>query len=98
MSEAKEPFGKCPDCNRRSRRKPVSEEFTGDGKRTVETLQDQLVYIGLLPYGPGSAAIPFGVQKSTPITVDIKVFRYAYRCEYCGHTWTETREELARAK
>jgi len=34
---------------------------------------------------------PIAVQEGKPIIVDIKEFQHAYKCEHCGHEWSETR-------
>jgi hypothetical protein len=32
-------------------------------------------------------------MSDRPVMVDIKEFRYAYRCGHCGHAWTELKTE-----
>jgi len=39
------------------------------------------------------ALTPINVQEGRPIIVDVEEFQYAYRCEHCGHEWSETHVE-----
>jgi hypothetical protein len=88
-------FRHCPGCGRRfhiklERKKLVSEHRESMPGRKV--LRAAVVRSG--GRGAGSyisAPTPVAVQEGKPIIVDIEEFRYAYKCEHCGHEWSETR-------
>ena len=48
--------------------------------------------------GSGSALVitPIAVQEGKPIIIDIEEFQYAYKCEHCGHEWSETHRKSRR--
>ena len=37
------------------------------------------------------------VEEDVPMTMDVKDFRYTYKCKHCGHVWTEMREKDSEA-
>jgi hypothetical protein len=58
-----------------------SEDLSGDERPVVAS-------------GFGMRAIPIAVQEDVPSVVDVEESQYAYRCEHCGHQWSEVREKL----
>jgi len=44
-----------------------------------------------LAYG---ASMPyFVVREGPPIIIDVEEFQYAYKCNHCGHEWSEKHVE-----
>ena len=90
MSEFTTFFRHCPSCGRRFEIRLVGKKLV-DEKRVTEERQ-----ISQLPYNPYHSFSPDStyhneIGEGVPLTVDIKEFRYAYKCSLCGHQWVEIR-------
>jgi hypothetical protein len=73
-------FRFCPECGRRFRIKLVDKKLIAEHK---EQSPDEGFTMGATPLHHGS------VQDSGPMIFDIKEFQYEYKCQHCGHEWSE---------
>jgi len=83
-------FRHCPGCGRRFHIKLVDKKMVHLDRETLPTRQ-------VVPYG-GSGPRFYGpaylnVQEGSPIVVDVEEFQYLYKCQHCGHEWSEKRVE-----
>jgi hypothetical protein len=78
-------FRHCPSCGRRfeirvvSKKSVDSESNYADEKRPVDAA---------LLVKP----MPIMLNEDAPIIIDIEDFQYTYRCNHCGHGWSEIHE------
>ena len=79
-------FRHCPGCGRRFHIK-LAEKSLVDTERTESAGVIQTV---------GGRRNAYVVREGPPMIFDIKEFRYAYKCEHCGHEWSETHLESRR--
>ena len=92
MSQVQEIFRHCPECGRRFHIKLVSKELVGERKDVEEMKQARMS-------GAGSSGQSIGyvvAEENIPITIDIRDFKYNYKCKHCGHMWTEIREKESK--
>jgi C4-type Zn-finger protein len=88
MSSIKTFFRHCPSCGRRfeirlvEKKEISSEDILEDDKRPTPT--GRFVTGSYTP-------MPITLQDDVPVMVDVKDFRYTYRCKHCGHQWSEVR-------
>ena len=93
-------FRHCPECGRRFHIKLESKKLVTEhreslpGKREVRTV---VVRSGGRPgLALAQSMTPITVQEGKPIIVDIEEFTYAYKCNHCGHEWSEKHLESRR--
>jgi hypothetical protein len=80
-------FRHCPGCGRRFHIKLV-------GKSLVHLERESLPTTNVNPAGAGplftGASMPyFLVREGPPVVIDVEEFQYAYKCDHCGHEWSE---------
>lgn len=101
MSKVATFFRYCPACGRRFHIRLTDERLIDDKTRTVQIGLGDAAKVGVLA-GPvvfgGTVAAPLGLKENVPITIDIKDFRYTYRCGHCGHVWNEIHLQEAKVK
>ncbi len=76
-------FRKCPQCGQRFHVKLEGKKLV-----SVDVLKEDLP-VG--PYSPSRRRAPI-----VPVTLDVEEFRYNYKCNRCGHEWSEGRLEESR--
>ena len=79
-------FRHCPGCGRRFHIKLESKKLVTEHR---ESLPRPVVF-------RGGSRRPVILREGAPITVDIEEFQYAYKCEHCGHEWSETHLDSRR--
>lgn len=84
-------FRHCPQCGRRFHIKLVSKRLDHLDREPIRTTINPMVGgVGL----PHAASMPFFVMREgPPIIIDIEEFQYAYKCNHCGHEWSEKHVE-----
>ena len=90
MSEITTFFRHCPSCGRRFEIKIVGKKLVDEKQITEEeplSVSPYSRYASFSQYSPAFNE----VMESVPLIVDIKEFRYAYKCRHCGHQWSEIR-------
>ena len=81
-------FRHCPGCGRRFHIKLES-------KKLVHMERESLPTTSVSPTGGGTgilyaASMPYYVvREGPPMIVDVEEFQYAYKCDHCGHEWSE---------
>ena len=101
MSEERTFFRTCPECGRRFEVHLVSKSKVGE-EDTVGGTPDGIVdeFNRMKPGDshetdrPGWAVL----QESVPTVVDAEGFLYKYRCNHCGHEWSEVHEKVTEGK
>jgi len=84
-------FRHCPECGRRFHIKLESKKLVRLDRETVPA-----------PIRPRTTIAPFLgpsvllVQEGGPILADIEEFQYTYKCNHCGHEWSEKHVEEHR--
>jgi DNA-directed RNA polymerase subunit RPC12/RpoP len=73
-------FRQCPACGRRFHTKLESKKLVHLDRESVSSFR------GPVLLGEGSR----------PIVVDVEKFQYSYKCQHCGHEWSEKRVEEHR--
>lgn len=74
-------FRHCPGCGKKFHIKLVDKTLVDEYETSSE---GPLVGGGIVRGG-------VAIVREGPISFDVKEFRYAYKCEHCGHEWSETR-------
>ena len=84
-------FRHCPGCGRRFHIKLVDKKMVELERKSVTRRESTVLYGG----SPSISASPafFLVQEGKPVIIDVEEFQYAYRCQHCGHEWSEKRVE-----
>ncbi len=84
-------FRHCPGCGRRFHIKVVDKKMIHLERESMPGNERPLI----LSQFRGSPALP--VQESSrPIIVDVEEFQYSYKCQHCGHEWSEKRVKEQR--
>jgi predicted RNA-binding Zn-ribbon protein involved in translation (DUF1610 family) len=103
MSEARAFFRFCPNCGKRFHIRLVGRELVKDEVETENITETRVPGGRFLGVGfPDMAAgqmvpgVPIELQENVPVVVDIKDFQYTYKCNQCGHVWTEAREKVTK--
>ena len=87
-------FRHCPGCGRRFHIRLESKKLIDLERTSRPTTNVTNIMAGAIAT---SAAPPvFVVQEGRPIIIDIEQFQYAYKCEHCGHEWSEKHVEKHR--
>lgn len=86
MSEFRTIFRHCPQCGRRFEIRLVGRELAGERQETEDVPHATMQ--GVAGMGGLGAVV---VRDDVPISIDVRDFRYTYRCKHCGHTWAEFR-------
>jgi hypothetical protein len=64
-----------------------------------ETLRPKRVVRMGLTGSRGGAMMPYTtLREGPPIVIDREEFRYSYKCEHCGHEWSEKHVEKRRER
>ena len=81
-------FRHCPQCGRRFHIKLVSKTLAHMDREPIRRTNVSptvggrgLAQAASMPY--------FVVREGPPIIIDIEEFQYAYKCNHCGHEWSE---------
>jgi hypothetical protein len=90
LSEVRRFFRHCPGCGRRF-------EIHLVGKKEVPLGDEEASVGGVpnpVPYGEVQGGTQVGSfvnlqEEDSPVEVEVREFRYAYKCGHCGHMWTE---------
>lgn len=80
-------FRRCPNCGKRFQIRLTGKEVL-DSEMIIEEQRQPFIseYFSPSPYEY------LQVNGSPPAIMEIEKFRYAYRCNHCGHRWSEIRE------
>ena len=79
-------FRHCPGCGRRFHIKLVDKKLTHLERESIPG------DLGSLSVSQFRGSPVLLVQESSrPIIVDVEEFQYAYKCNHCGHEWSEKR-------
>lgn len=97
MSLPLEFFRHCPGCGKRFHVK-IEDEKLVEEHRTRE--EGPIVpgnfhraYLSGEGLGPGGGQ---ALVRMPDLVLDVKEYRIDYKCELCGHQWSETRQEEKR--
>lgn len=82
----------CPSCGKRFRVRLVAKELVEDDLRVVTVDRGRVQSPGMGGFGARAADGPLVVGEDIPLTVDVKGYRYTYRCNHCGNSWAEEHE------
>lgn len=74
-------FRHCPGCGRRFHVKLVSKKMVHLDRRSV-----------IEPLTEGYRVVTL-INANRTITIDIEDFQYTYKCQHCGHEWSEKHVE-----
>jgi DNA-directed RNA polymerase subunit RPC12/RpoP len=88
-------FRHCPNCGRRFHIKLQSKEMTHMDREMIPR-ETAVRYGGTGPYVIGPEYL--SLQEGAPVIVDREEFRYAYKCNHCGHAWSEKHVEERKEK
>lgn len=88
-------FRHCPECGRRFHIKLENKKLVSEHRESIpgrKVLRAAVVRSGRMGSGVSlsPSTTPIAVQEGKPIIVDIEEFQYAYKCNHCGHEWSET--------
>ena len=75
-------FRHCPGCGRRFHIKLVDKKMVHLDRESIPGVPRGL------SLSRGSPIL-LAQESSRPIVVDIEEFQYSYKCEHCGHEWSE---------
>jgi len=89
VSEIKTFFRFCPACGKRFHIKLVSKRLVNVDRQSVDQRQADSREGHLSIGSAGSYPSPFTLLEGEPITIDVEMFQYSYRCGHCGHEWSE---------
>jgi hypothetical protein len=90
-------FRHCPGCGRRFHIKLESKKLVTEHRESLPGFRTRAVVSRSGGRGSGGSFInPISLREGAPIIVDIEEFQYAYKCEHCGHEWSETHLESRR--
>ena len=100
MSEMFTLLRSCPSCGKRLHVKLVGKKLLGQ-----ENLEGELPDLhgrrGLAStdrmISPSARNAGLVGPQTDTVVVDSETYAYAYKCEYCGHEWTENRVEGGNA-
>jgi len=84
-------FRHCPGCGRRFHIKLVEKEDLGG-----YDAESRGPLVGVPTSSRGRMAI--ALVREGPLLVFDKEFAYRYKCQHCGHEWTENRTEEKQVK
>jgi len=81
-------FGHCPQCGRRFHIKLASKKLTHLDREPIRTTV-AIPTMGGRGISTAASTPYFVIREGSPIITDIEEFQYAYRCNHCGHEWSE---------
>ena len=85
-------FRHCPECGRRFHIKLETKKMVTSRAESIRTIVPSAV--GVRSAGMGARAFTaIAVQEGKPIIIDVEEFQYAYKCQHCGHEWSEKHVE-----
>ncbi len=94
-------FRHCPECGRRFHIKLESKRLVTEHRESMPGRR--AAKCGVVRSGSmgsrgslTSSFTPISVAEGKPIIVDIEEFQYAYKCDHCGHEWSEEHLESRR--
>lgn len=91
MSNTRTFFRHCPSCGRRFEIRLVDKKLESETKERVVT---EVPRVHLQDGGNFGPIVPMTVLNTNVTSiVDTKEFGYSFRCEHCGHDWTEIRKQ-----
>jgi hypothetical protein len=70
----------------------VRDQARGQEGLGFETLREERIRPEVS--GGSFSAIHTVVREDTPAIVDVQEFRYRYKCNHCGHEWSEVHEKV----
>jgi DNA-directed RNA polymerase subunit RPC12/RpoP len=86
MSSVSTFFRHCPYCGRRFEIRLVEKKKVD----SADIVEEEKIQSQTDPFlGTTPAPLPIVLQENVPKIVDVKEFRYTYRCKHCGHQWSE---------
>ena len=77
-------FRHCPECGRRFHIKLVDKKIVRLDRESTPGNEAPLDVVEFR----GSPVLQVR-ESSRPIVVDIDEFQYSYKCQHCGHEWSE---------
>ena len=77
-------FRHCPGCGRRFHIKLVDKKLVHLDRQSIQGTEAPLS----VSQFRGSPVL-LVQESSRPIIVDVEEFQYSYKCEHCGHEWSE---------
>jgi DNA-directed RNA polymerase subunit RPC12/RpoP len=86
-------FRHCPQCGRKFHIKLESKKLVTSHMESIPRWEHRAVVVRSTGRYTAPALTPINVQEGRPIIVDVEEFQYAYKCEHCGHEWSETHVE-----
>lgn len=90
-------FRHCPGCGRRFHIKLENKKLVTEHRESLPRFVTRAGATRGSGRGSGGSFItPLAVQEGRPIIVDVEEFEYAYKCQHCGHEWSETHLESRR--
>jgi predicted RNA-binding Zn-ribbon protein involved in translation (DUF1610 family) len=87
MSAIRTFFRHCPACGRRFEIRLVDKRVLGS-----ETLREERTRPEVS--GGSFSTVHTVVREDIPAIVDVQEFQYRYKCNHCGHEWSEVHEEV----
>ena len=84
-------FRHCPGCGRRFRIKLESKKLVHLDRESIPGNQAPLSVSQFR-----GVPVLLVQESSRPIVVDVEEFQYSYKCQHCGHEWSEKRVEEHR--
>ncbi len=85
-------FRHCPECGRRFHIKLETKKMVTSRAESIRTIVPSAV--GVRSAGMGARAFTaIAVHEGKPIIIDVEEFQYAYKCQHCGHEWSEKHVE-----
>jgi hypothetical protein len=89
-------FRHCPGCGRRFHIKLESKKLVTEHRESIRRSVPSAMVVRSGGRYAGPSITPIAVQEGRPIIVDVEEFQYAYKCQHCGHEWSETHIEEKR--
>jgi len=89
-------FRHCPGCGRRFHIKLESKRLVSEHRESMPRMESRAVVVRSGSRYTAPSFSPIAVQEGRPIIVDVEEFQYAYKCEHCGHEWSEKHLESRR--
>jgi len=84
-------FRHCPACGRRFHIKLESKKLVHLDRESIPGNQAPLSVSQFR-----GAPVLLVQEGSRPIVVDVEEFQYSYKCQHCGHEWSEKHVEEHR--
>ncbi len=88
-------FRHCLGCGRRFHIKLESKKLVSERRESIRRSASSGIVVR-----SGGRSSPIAaraiLKEGRPIIIDVEEFQYAYKCEHCGHEWSETHLESRR--